>query len=78
MMRPSEPNHYNTFGPIEVPDGYYLLLGATRDNSADFRSIGVVSRERIMGRAHTVAFSVDYNAYYLPRMDRFIYSLAVD
>ena len=78
MMRPSEPNHYNTFGPIEVPDGFYLMLGDNRDNSADFRSIGLVSRERIMGRAHTVAFSVDYNDYYLPRMDRFIYSLAVD
>lgn len=78
MMRPSEPNSYNSFGPIKIPEGYYLMLGDNRDNSADFRAIGLVSRDRIMGRAHTVAFSVDYNDYYLPRMDRFIYSLEID
>ena len=78
MMRPSEPNGYNSFGPIEVPEGYYLMLGDNRDNSADFRAIGLVSRERIMGRAHTVAFSVDYEDYYLPRLDRFIRPLDAD
>ena len=39
------------------------------------RAIGLVPRERITGRAHTVAFSVDYESYYLPRMGRFIHSL---
>ena len=72
MMRPSRSNSYNSFGPIEVPQGYYLMLGDNRDNSADYRAIGLVSRERITGRAHTVAFSVDYEEYYLPRLDRFI------
>ena len=75
MMRPSESNSYNSFGPIEVPHGYYLMLGDNRDNSADYRAIGLVSRERITGRAHTVAFSVDYEEYYLPRLDRFIHPL---
>ena len=78
MMRPSEPNGYNSFGPIEVPKDYYLMLGDNRDNSADFRAIGLVSRERIIGRAHTVAFSVDYQDYYLPRPDRFIRPLEND
>ena len=78
MLRPSDPNHRNSFGPIEVPEGYYLMLGDNRDNSADSRAIGLVSRDRITGRAHTVAFSVDYDDYYLPRVDRFIRPLAFD
>lgn len=72
MLRPMPPNEYNSFGPIEIPIGQYMMLGDHRDNSRDSRRIGLVSRERITGRAHTVAFSVDYEEYYLPRLDRFL------
>ncbi len=75
MLRPAPPNHSNSFGPIEIPAGKYLMLGDNRDNSADSREIGLVDRARITGRAHTVAFSVDYDQYYLPRQDRFIHPL---
>lgn len=78
MLKPAEPTHYNSFGPIEVPDDHYLMLGDNRDSSLDSRKIGLVSRDRITGRAHTVAFSVDYEDYYLPRMDRFIHPLAYE
>lgn len=69
MLRPA---HTNSFGPIEIPTGKYWMLGDNRDNSADSRVIGLVDRARITGRAHTVAFSVDYDQYYLPRPNRFI------
>ncbi len=72
MLRPSPPNNYNSFGPIAIPAGQYMMLGDNRDNSKDSRRIGLISRDRITGRAHTIAFSVDYDDYYLPRTDRFI------
>lgn len=72
MMRPALPNHRNSFGPVEIPEGKFLMLGDNRDNSADSRVIGLVDRDRITGRAHTVAFSVNYDAFYMPRPDRFI------
>lgn len=75
MMVPSPPNDYNSFGPIEIPEDQYLMLGDNRDNSRDSRRIGLISRDRITGRAFSVAFSVDYEAYYLPRKDRFFRSL---
>jgi len=76
MLRPAPPNAHNNFGPILVPDGQYLMLGDNRDNSKDSRYIGLIAADRITGRAHTVAFSVDYEDYYLPRGDRFFQSLA--
>lgn len=75
MLIPAPPNDYNSFGPIEIPADKYLMLGDNRDNSRDSRRIGLVSRDRITGRAHTVAFSVDYDAYYMPRAERFLRTL---
>jgi signal peptidase I len=75
MLRPAQPNDYNSFGPIEIPDDKYMMLGDNRDNSRDSRRIGLVERDRITGRAHTVAFSVDYEGYYMPRLDRFVRTL---
>ena len=65
----------SNFGPVQVPQGMYLVLGDNRDNSRDSRFIGFVSRELILGRAESVAFSLDYDNYYRPRMDRFFTSL---
>ena len=66
---------YSTFPPQEIPAGYYLMLGDNRDNSSDSRRIGLITRDRIMGRADAVAFSVDLDKYYLPRLTRFFTDL---
>jgi len=65
----------SNFGPVQVPPGMYLVLGDNRDNSRDSRFIGFVSRELVLGRAKRVAFSLDYDNYYRPRMDRFFTAL---
>jgi len=65
----------SSFAPIEVPAGKYLMMGDNRDNSRDSRVIGLIRRDRILGRAQTVAFSLDYDNYYTPRFDRFFTDL---
>lgn len=58
------------FAPIRIPEDQYLMLGDNRDNSADSRYIGLVSRDRFTGRAHHVLVSFNPEHYYLPRLDR--------
>jgi signal peptidase I len=67
------PQHFamRSFGPTAVPDGYYLALGDSRDNSKDSRYIGFVPRDSIVGRAFKVGYSLDAERWYRPRTDRF-------
>ena len=75
LRYPTDPG-YSSFRRFEVPEGEYLVLGDNRDNSGDFRRIGPISWERILGRAHSVAFSLDSANYYAPRVDRFFIDLS--
>lgn len=68
-------NHLANFSPVTVPEGHYLVLGDNRDNSADSRFIGFVPREEIIGKSSRLAFSLDYDNYYLPRSERFFHRL---
>jgi signal peptidase I len=61
-----------SFGPVHVPQGSYFMMGDNRDNSFDSRYYGVVTRDRILGKATDVVFSVDKNDYWLPRSHRFL------
>ena len=64
-----------TFGPIQLDEDEYFIMGDNRDNSRDSRRIGVIERDRIIGRAHTVAFSMDFKGKdgipFRPRFKRF-------
>lgn len=65
----------SSFPPVKVPAGYYLALGDNRDNSADSRVIGFVPRNEIVGRSKRVVMSLNYDNYYIPRLDRFFHTL---
>lgn len=65
----------SSFPLLTIPEGYYLALGDNRDNSADSRVIGLVPRQEIVGRTSRVAFSLNYDDYYLPRSERFFHAL---
>ncbi len=67
----NKSNQLSNFPPIKVPADHYLVLGDNRRNSADSRVYGFVLRHELKGKATTIAFSVNYDNYYLPRENRF-------
>ncbi|MFM0025752.1 signal peptidase I [Paraburkholderia madseniana] len=70
-LAPEAPSPRNSFGPVLVPQGEYLMLGDNRDNSADSRYFGFFPRKELMGRTRHVAFSLDPDHFYKPRFERF-------
>jgi len=69
MFMPQIPA-MRSFAQVVVPAGYYYVMGDNRDNSNDSRFIGLIERQRIVGRAIAVAFSFDRLHHYTPRFRR--------
>jgi len=61
----------DSFGPLAVPAGHYLMLGDNRDDSADSRYFGLVPRELLIGRAVAILVSADIQGNWAPRFARF-------
>ncbi|MBE0365731.1 signal peptidase I [Pseudoalteromonas ulvae UL12] len=74
QFKPSDQRMAN-FSNVEVPAGFYLVLGDNRNHSADSRVYGLVPASEIQGQAVRVITSLDPDNFYLPRQERFLSTL---
>jgi signal peptidase I len=76
MLSPSRNNRATrSYGPAQVPEDHFFVLGDNRDNSADSRLYSFIPREQIVGRSSSVVFSLDSEQSFRPRSGRFLAEL---
>jgi signal peptidase I len=69
LKKPRFPLTRDNFGPFQVPEDKYFVLGDNRDNSSDSRVWGFVDRDLIIGKPLFIYFSWDREKFF-PRFDR--------
>ena len=74
MAQPARPARRD-FGPVQVPEGHYFMMGDNRDNSRDSRFFGFVPRREIIGEVKGVFVSADLEHWLRPRFGRFFTAL---
>lgn len=77
VARLPQRNRLTDFSPVTVPAGHVMVLGDSRDNSADSRFIGFIPVQRITGQALRVVLSHDSEDHYLPRSGRWWLPLSI-
>jgi signal peptidase I len=76
LLSPGRSNRSSRgYGPAQVPENHFFVLGDNRDNSADSRLYSFIPREQIVGRSSSVVFSLDSEQSFRPRSGRFLADL---
>lgn len=56
---PIDDTQYKDFRIVVIPEGYYFMMGDNRDESADSRDWGLVSKKYLVGRAFAVPLHIN-------------------
>ncbi len=49
----------NNFGPVEIGEGEYFVMGDNRDNSNDSRNVGVITDDMVIGKVRYIIWPLN-------------------